>query len=84
MVRVKNYNNSHLMIENFSEHKSRILAGIDRSVKGSIDRGAIPIVDFLNNLDEFVTTSRYSFKISAKMQLISIAALEGYLFSRIH
>ena len=54
--------------DNFDKHKSRtlhdILHGIDLSPKGSIDKPIVNIIRFINSLDNFVTTSSCSGRIS--------------------
>eukprot|EP00158_Paraphelidium_tribonemae_P003076 Partr_v1_DN25877_c1_g1_i2_m2674 putative tRNA-yW synthesizing protein 3 homolog (S. cerevisiae) len=61
------------MSQNFSEQRRDILERIstgDKSVKQSIDSHALPICNLINSLDDFVTTSSCSGRISIMSESI--------------
>eukprot|EP00794_Sanderia_malayensis_P015716 gene15716-17301_t len=50
--------------DNFRKQKNSSLSAIDNSRKGSIDTPIVDIVNFINNLDSFFTTSSCSGRVS--------------------
>eukprot|EP00795_Rhopilema_esculentum_P010707 gene10707-19483_t len=51
-------------LQEFEHQKFKSLSGIDNSKKGSIDQPIIDLVSFINNLNDFFTTSSCSGRIA--------------------
>ena len=51
-------------IQEFEHQKFKSLSGFDNSKKGSIDEPIVDLVSFINNLNDFFTTSSCSGRIA--------------------
>ena len=58
----------------FDKQKAKSLSGIDNSRKGSVDSRIIELVDFINQLEDFFTTS----SCSGRLALISGVCFERF------
>lgn len=61
----------------FCSDKARVLEQVDLSRKGSVDDAIVPMVELLNSMEEYYTTSSCSGRISVFSEVILVTVLSS-------